>query len=69
MEGFQKLITKANEIGIIKEGITQSDIPEDFIEFNNLIGLPRHPISFQPHPITNIQKTFIQTYCHPTRQV
>jgi len=45
------------------------DIPTDFIKFNELIGLPRHPQTMLQRPLTSIQKTFIKTYMHPKRQV
>lgn len=57
-----------NRIGSNESITEQTIIPADFIEFNKLIGLPRHPKTMREHPITNIQNTFIQTYCHDDRQ-
>lgn len=70
MEGLKPLLTQANKSGYVQPLVTSTttSIPEEFVAFNELIGLPRHPVTFSPHPITNIQRTFIETYCHKDRQ-
>lgn len=44
------------------------EIPHDFIKFNKLIGLPKHPQTMRERPLTSIQKTFYKTYIHEKRQ-
>ena len=36
-------------------------IPDDFIQFNGLIGLPLHPVTNQPTPLMPYQLEFIKT--------
>lgn len=69
MDGFQRLTTQASKLGLVPAPETNTTvIPEDFVEFNELIGYPKHPVTFLPHPITHIQQTFIKTYTHQDRQ-
>ena len=35
------------------------DVPSDFIEFNNLIGLPKHPFTSHPMPMMPYQEEFL----------
>ena len=44
-----------------KKQITLIEIPKDFIKFNNLIGLPKHPATFEPMELMNYQKNFFMT--------
>ena len=37
-------------------------IPIDFIEFNELIGLPRHPFTFKPHCMTKAQLDYVGSF-------
>ena len=44
-----------------KKNATLLQIPQDFIKFNNLIGLPKHPATFEPMELMNYQKNFFKT--------
>lgn len=44
------------------------DTPDDFVKFNELIGLPKHPHLNNPLPLMPYQKEFFKDI-HPTRQV
>jgi len=44
-----------------KKSATLLEIPQDFIKFNNLIGLPKHPATFEPMDLMNYQKNFFKT--------
>jgi len=60
-----------NEIQVEKRKIkkfTDEQYLEKFLQFNKIIGLPKHVKTDEPTPLTSIQKTFFQTYCHQTRQ-
>ena len=59
-------LEKAKEILGYKQ--THTDIPEDFIEFNKFIGLPKHPATLKEQPLTAVQRGFFKEYVHPTRQ-
>jgi len=45
-----------------KKNATLLRIPQDFIQFNNLIGLPKHPATFEPMDLMNYQKNFFQDH-------
>ena len=40
---------------------TLLEIPQDFIQFNNLIGLPRHPHTYKPMKLMSYQKEFFKS--------
>jgi len=44
-----------------KKNATLLQIPQDFIQFNNVIGLPKHPATFEPMELMNYQKNFFKT--------
>ena len=47
-----------------KKNATLLQIPQDFIKFNNLIGLPRHPATFKQMDLMIFQKNFFKTIDH-----
>lgn len=44
-----------------KNQTTILTIPNDFIKFNDMIGLPRHPSTLEPTALMNYQKNFFKT--------
>jgi len=47
----------------------QTNITKDFLKFNELIGLPKHPQTFKEHELTKIQLKLYNENIHPTKQV
>jgi len=65
---------KDRDLDIIEEkiGITVTqniDIPNDFIKFNELVGMPRHPYTLQPMKLMPLQTDFYKDYFNRKRQV
>jgi len=40
------------------------DIPKDFLKFNRLIGLPRHPQTLKPQELTKAQMKVVKNHFH-----
>ena len=47
-----------------KNQTTILTIPNDFLLFNDMIGLPRHPSTLEPTALMNYQKAFFKTIDH-----
>ena len=43
-----------------KTKTTLLEIPQDFLKFNDLIGLPKHPATFEPMALMDYQKRFFK---------
>lgn len=71
---MESLNQKDRELANIEEKIGTKviqniDIPNDFIKFNELIGMPRHPFTLQPMKLMPLQTDFYKDYFNRKRQV
>jgi len=71
MEGLQSITNLARKNGWIGPTTTTALklMTKDFHKFNNIIGLPKHPQTFKPHRLTEIQTEVFDKNIHPTKQV
>ena len=53
---LEKIVKSAQKN--IRSQNSDLDIPPDFAKFNDLIGLPKHPVTFQPTPLMPYQQEF-----------
>ena len=52
----------------LSSSVKLKPITSDFLEFNNIIGLPKHPQTFKEHALTNIQVKLFKESVHHTNQ-
>ena len=71
MEGLQSITNLARKNGWIdEESITKlKPMTKDFLKFNDLIGLPKHPQTFKPGKITKIQNKVYEEHINIKEQV
>lgn len=71
MEGLQSITNLARKNGWIGPTTTTALklMTKDFQEFNDIIGLPKHPQTFKEHCLTKIQTKLFNENIHPTKQI
>jgi len=52
-----------------KNKVTKQEIPQDFVKFNELIGLPKHPATFEAMELMPYQKNFFKSVTYTSNHL